>query len=84
MGNNTTKVLFRQRLGFGDSLWIYRNGYLREHIQIDNTSYAIAWCNRKNMSVREVVTADNGKRYAIWTNDELACALPIKNEAVTA
>ena len=80
MENNNTKIIFRRRLCYGDSLWIYRNGFLMEHIGIDNTYDAIYWCNRKGMAVREVVTADNGNRYAIWTNDNLVCALPVRNE----
>lgn len=84
MDNNITKVLCKHVAGYGDSLWIYRFGSLSERFHVDYTSNAIEWCNSKNMSVREVVTADNGKHYAIWTGDKFACALPIENEAATA
>lgn len=77
--NDNTKYCFRHRGFDNDALWVYRNGSLVYTISIDNTYDAVYWCNRHNMAVSEVVTADNDKQYAIWRGDNRVCALPISN-----
>lgn len=77
--NDTTKhVVFRHSYYRDDRIWIYRNGYLSESITIDPTYDALEWCQRKGMNEREVVTADNGVRYAIYNSPDLICAIPLR------
>ena len=82
--NDNTKFVLHHTTGYPDALWQYRNGSLIRTIAIDNTYDAVYWCNRHNMAVNEVVTADNDKQYAIWRGDNRVCALPIRNKEVHA
>lgn len=76
----TTKIVLHHTPGYDDSLWMYSNGYMYSSPRIDYTVDAEYWCKRLDMTARETVTADNGKRYTIWrrtgTEIELECAIP--------